>query len=83
MIHTQNKGNKKFVKTNVPGFRKNPKSNIVINTNRAELLAYNQSKEKIKQFQALTNKLKEQNTKIEKLEAILNQLLERQECLSN
>lgn len=89
--------NGRFVSTNAPGLKKDTKTNIVINTNRSEFLAYVQAKKKVKQFKKLKEKMKQQNVdmkkqnakletqdeKIARLEEMVKQLLERQECQSN
>ena len=74
---------RKLTKTNIPGFLKNEKKNVVINTNVAEYEAYKQTLQRVKRIKALEDTIEEQNDRISQIEKLMLQILERRECQNN
>lgn len=74
---------RKLTKTNIPGFLKNEKKNVVINTNVAEYEAYKQTLQRVRRIKALEDTIEEQNDRISQIEKLMLQILERRECQNN
>lgn len=61
----------KLVKTNVSGFYKNKKNNVIINNNDEELANYKQKLKNSQRINALEEQIKDTNSKLDQILKLL------------
>ena len=67
-----------FVKTNIPGYEKNVRTNVVINNNNGEYQAFLKAKQKAKKMRCLEETVKKQSDQLSELREMVLKLLEKE-----
>lgn len=77
----------KLVQTNISGYKKSPKKNVVLNTNTSEFIVYKKACAKAKQIQQLKKTVQSQDERMITLErmvlALKEMVEEKDKCQNN
>jgi hypothetical protein len=69
---------RKFVKTNIPGYEKHVRTNVIINKDNGDYASFVKAREKSRKFRDLEQTVRNQATQIDELREMVLKLLEKE-----